>query len=700
MTPLEFENSNLNHKHSPIFRVAIIGGGPGGLFAGWHLEHKAGSACKIAIFEATERVGGKLTTGEFAGVGPYEAGVAEIYDYSALGPDPLRELIETELGLEIKNIAGGPCVLDGQILQHTRDLATYFSEAAYHQAAGFRARCAELYSPQSYYQSLCELDRNHPWANLSAEKILALEIPDYTARRYIRTMCHSDVAAPPHLSSGLNLLKNVLMDVEGYMNIFAVVGGNGQVATRLAEELSSEIRLNSPVRSVEALVDGSYRLEVGTSEAAETIEADYVILALPLTALSIIKWRSEKLQRAAADHLAYFDRPAHYLRATLLFERPFWREVLSTAWWMVDAFDGCCVYDEGVRLDLGQWGALGFLIAGNAALELTNYSDERIRDLCLDALPPALAEGRRLFVDCRIHRWVASVSALPGGPTPRSRHQNHRPDPENLPGIFIIGDYMFDATINGVLDSADVATDMVLADILERRRAAQMEGSPGARKASEEDPQDVALDLLFSAGSIADLMRVAWDLPAQAKVLLLGSGCGKHVKELRDLGFDAYGIEARPSAHARTPEEIAPFNILGDLPKLPFPNDFFDVVVEAGLCSLPRADAPSALRELNRVARRGLLFGSRTTDLAIDVLERHSLLEGVETLASRWDWSELLLGAGFSQTLVDPLRLNEAWKCVVAHGGGSGRWYEDPESLLYCVYSVGRKDRPEGRVDE
>ena len=29
-----------------------------------------------------------------------------------------------------------------------------------------------------------------------------------------------------------------------------------------------------------------------------------------------------------ARHINYFDRPGHYLRATLLFERPFWRDVL------------------------------------------------------------------------------------------------------------------------------------------------------------------------------------------------------------------------------------------------------------------------------------------------------------------------------------------------------------------------------------
>jgi len=60
------------------FRVAVVGGGPGGLFTAWYLAAKAGTACNIHIFEASDRLGGKIVTGSFAGVGLYLAGVAEI----------------------------------------------------------------------------------------------------------------------------------------------------------------------------------------------------------------------------------------------------------------------------------------------------------------------------------------------------------------------------------------------------------------------------------------------------------------------------------------------------------------------------------------------------------------------------------------------------------------------------------------------
>jgi monoamine oxidase/SAM-dependent methyltransferase len=675
---------------SQEFRVAIVGGGPGGLFSAWNLAGKAGNACKITILEATNRLGGKIVTGSFAGAGLYEAGVAEIYDYSALGPDPLRELIEQDLNLEIKHIRGGACVFDGHVLSSADALGHHYGIDTCDAAKAFRARCASLLTPREFYKSVREADNSHPWANLTAEEILATEVKDEVARRYIRVMSHSDVAAPPHLTNGLNFLKNVLMDVDGYLDVYSVVGGNEEIINRLIDELDADVKFNAPVRSIQPLPDGTYRLEVGHNGTAETIEADFVILALPLTALSIIEWRSAALQRAMANHIGYFDRPGHYLRATLLFKRPFWREHLDGAWWMLDAFDGCCVYDEGARHDLGGWGALGFLIAGNAALALANMPDDRIEQLCLDVLPPMLAQAHNLFVDRRIHRWMASVNAIPGGSPIRSRLTNHRPDPTRLPGIAVVGDYMFDATLNGVLDSADAATDMILSEILTRRQTIvrNPERTVVTDVLTLPPGLDEVRDLFLDGELIADLMNIVWEVTAPAKILIVGSGSGKTVGALRSLRLDAWGIENDVLSRRQPPEELQRYNVFGDLTDLPFPDGHFDVVIETGLCQLPPDKVARAVAELRRVTRRGLVLGSVTSDLPIDLIERHDLLANTKTLASRWDWSERLFAVGFDHTLIDAPRLSEAWKRVQVWGGGPGHWYEDAESLLYCFYGL------------
>src|SRR5208282_5540121 len=202
---------------------------------------------------------------EFAGVGLYEAGVAEIYGNSHLGPDPLRDLITQDLSLDVQSIAGDACVLSDEIIPTVDALADLFGGAARDDAKTFRAKCANLLSSAAFYKNERLADNAHPWGKITGEDLLAREIFDETARRYIRIMAHSDVAAAPHLTNGLNFLKNVMMDVEGYIDVYSVKGGNERIVTGLVNQLDAEIRLNSHVRSLEALPDGAFRLEVGTN---------------------------------------------------------------------------------------------------------------------------------------------------------------------------------------------------------------------------------------------------------------------------------------------------------------------------------------------------------------------------------------------------------------------------------------------------
>ena len=61
--------------------LAIVGGGPGGLMSAWYLKKKLGELCRVTIYEASDRLGGKIVTRKFdSAPAMYEAGVAEIYD--------------------------------------------------------------------------------------------------------------------------------------------------------------------------------------------------------------------------------------------------------------------------------------------------------------------------------------------------------------------------------------------------------------------------------------------------------------------------------------------------------------------------------------------------------------------------------------------------------------------------------------------
>ena len=389
-------------------------------------------------------------------------------------------------------------------------------------------------------------------------------------------------------------------------------------------------------------------------------------------------------------HAGYFDHPGNYLRATILFQSLFWRDKFSTNWWMLDAFDGCCVYDESSRYDYAGYGILAFLIAGNAALELSHHPGEVIEQMCLDALPAELAYGRELVLDRRIRRWVGRVSAVPGGMPLRPRRINHYPDPIHAPGMVVVGDYLFDATLNGVMDSAEVASDIILADVVRRRRALRQGEADGA--ASPSAALNEALNRvedLMSVQCVMDILKATWGLEPGAKLLHVGSGAGHMVAALRAHGFEAIGVECSREAGSATPAELATYNFWCDFAHLPFEDGQFDAVIETGLYRTAPNNVENAIAELYRVTKHGVLLGSVTTDLTIELIERFNLLEDVQVLCSRWDWAEKFYAAGFAHALFDFSRLGEAWEKVLALGLGSGGWYEDSESLLYCVYERG-----------
>ena len=103
-----------------------------------------------------------------------------------------------------------------------------------------------------------------------------------------------------------------------------------------------------------------------------------------------------------------------------------------------------------------------------------------------------------------------------------------------------------------------------------------------------------------------------------------------------------------------TPAELTKHNLCCDFAPCPLRTSEFDAVIETGLCRTARNNAENAIAELYRVTKHGVLLGSVTTDLAIDLIERFNLLEDVQVLCSRWDWSEKFHAAGFVHALFDP----------------------------------------------
>ena len=295
-------------------------------------------------------------------------------------------------------------------------------------------------------------------------------VEDPDARRYIEVAVHSDLATEPHHTNASYGLQNYLMNEPDYMRLYTIEGGIESLPRELAQRISAQIMLNHAVTRVERTNDDLYRVHFRHRGEVKHEDFDFVVVALPNNWIPAIEWGGE-LSEAMHKHHVHYDYPAHYLRVSILFERPFWRDQIAGSYFMHDAFGGCCIYDETARNGhlngCAKYGALGWLLAGDAATNLANLDDGELIQQVLDSLPRSLWHGREMFVEGRVYRWVGSVNGMPGGFPMREPDSRHLPEPKKHPWLFVVGEYLFDSTLNGVLDSADTVVEWIREEIEE-----------------------------------------------------------------------------------------------------------------------------------------------------------------------------------------------------------------------------------------
>jgi hypothetical protein len=205
-------------------------------------------------------------------------------------------------------------------------------------------------------------------------------------------------------------------------------------------------------------------------------------VALPACQLAEINWRGARLEKRMNKHIAYYDGTAHYLKICMLFKQPFWRSAIDRPFFQLDRLGGCCVYDEGKRFDAGPYGVLNVLLAGTSAMLQGNRGGTELISMALDALPDRLGPAGDCFLEGKVHRWVGAVNAPSIGRKIRGPRARHFPDSKKHPGLFVVGDYLFDDTVNGVLDSADIASELVAKYLELKPRRFSMDALPAQRQ--------------------------------------------------------------------------------------------------------------------------------------------------------------------------------------------------------------------------
>jgi SAM-dependent methyltransferase len=364
------------------------------------------------------------------------------------------------------------------------------------------------------------------------------------------------------------------------------------------------------------------------------------------------------------------------------------------------------VYDESARHDAGGYGVLGWLLAGSDALAFGNLDDQTLIQRALDALPEQLQTGRDLLIEGHVQRWMGAVNGLPGGLPVQNLKAAHVPEPDEHPEMFVVGDYLFDSTLNGVLDSADIVSDLVLSRLLQvhYQRPFILPGTlpvgiaPVRARAVKIDRQyfDAYRGLgayadtyqrFFDALYLMDMIRLVWGAKPGYRLLDAGAASGLTLEDFAAFGVQAWGIENNKYIYAQTPDRLLQHNLFGTVLQLPFPDNSFDFVYETCLCHLPESRIERAIRELYRVAKRGVIFGSITSDLDVELIRKYDLLRGVRTLSTWWEWSEVFLDYDFDLAITAPEIRAQTWQRTIQAGQGRGAWYEDDESLQYCFYT-------------
>jgi len=447
-------------------RIGIVGGGPGGLMAAYFLQKYANCPISITLLEASNRLGGKVQTEKFKTADiTYELGAAELYDYSINGSDSLRELVE-ELGLPTQSMQGVGVIIDGRWIGNTTDFREVYGEQEYKNLLEFHRRAQDYILPQEFYAadhpdglpSLLATTGFMPFLELFASPVV---------QRYIQTLIHSDLATEPRLTSTTYGLQNYLMNDSKYMELYCIEGGNERLIHELIRRIDVDIRLNSSAEAIFKTKNGTLAIESVCQDQRDLEEFDYVVVALPHNHLNSVSYSGNLLQPAVRQHFEYYNHPAHYLRMTLLFERPFWRHWLKESFCMLDQFGGCCLYDESVRQPGIEMGILGWLIGGDAAEQMSLLSDEVLIEMALQSLPHELAIGKNLLKEGIVKRWVKAVNALPGGQRAPALSIRHCPEPIEHANLFFVGDYLFDSTLNGVLDSAEYVAGWITANLMQ-----------------------------------------------------------------------------------------------------------------------------------------------------------------------------------------------------------------------------------------
>jgi monoamine oxidase len=278
--------------------VVVVGAGLAGLTCAYRLK-QAGYV--VHVHEASSRIGGRCWTGRgFFDQGQlYEHG-GELIDQ---GHQHIRQLAQG-LGLTLDNLLAAEVNGTEPLYHFEGEPYTYGQATA--DLKGIWQKLHKDVSAASYptlFDSFTQ--RGYELDHLSIVEYLDETIPDGGAAsrlgQLLSVAYNIEYGAEPEVQSSLNMLYLLAYSGQGQLRIFGpsnekyhVRGGNDQITTGMAAQLSGQITTGSELVAIKQTPAGGYSLTFRQAAGTKTVTADKLVLALPFSILR----RSVNLSRA------------------------------------------------------------------------------------------------------------------------------------------------------------------------------------------------------------------------------------------------------------------------------------------------------------------------------------------------------------------------------------------------------------------
>lgn len=368
-------------------RIAIIGGGIAGLNAAYQLKKDGLTA---SVYEARQRLGGRILS--------VTGAVGE-----GLTIDPGGHFINTDHA----DILGLANEFGLKLFNRAKDAERFpFPETGYYfngriqseaeVADKLRLLAEQISSDADLLDK--DFDKFAPgFDRLSVANYLdqhADKIPEPFIRVLIEDAIRTEFGVEPDQSSALQLLfmlptvagnkVEVLSDSD---ETFVVEGGNGKIIDRLAQKLSGQIFLGRHLSQIQSRGSGFHL----TFSGNHTVDADYVIVAIPFTVL-----RDVKIEVDLPDKLRSFINEANLGSNEKLyagFNQKVWRQengFFQEVWTDLGFSEA---WDETQRQAKRKDGALTFFLGGNQTIAVqsgsTKLQGRKFVDLFENVIPGA-----------------------------------------------------------------------------------------------------------------------------------------------------------------------------------------------------------------------------------------------------------------------------------------------------------------------